>query len=291
MAAAGRLTTEPTQPTGRPSRWPALAIAVLVLGTAVAYSQTGPGGATTPVVAAAGARDISAPGFWTLLWGYRWQFLRGTGLTIQLSLLSMALASTWGLALALARVYGGTLLSRAALLYVEFVRGTPLLVQLYFLYYGLPQIPGLGDFFKSVPTFWYGVLGIGMNYAAYEAEIYRAGLIAIPRGQTEAGLALGLSRAQVVRLVVLPQALRLVVPPVTNDFVALFKDTSIVSIIAIRELTSEFRSAATTNPAFYLGFSAVTALIYFLVSFPVSKMARMLEERIHPAHDHGSKPH
>jgi polar amino acid transport system substrate-binding protein len=221
-----------------------------------------------------------------LLWNFRTLFLQGTWLTIQISVLSMALAMSVGLVLALLRLYGNPILSRMALAYVEFVRGTPLLVQLFFIYYGLPQLPFCPIKLSAMSA---AILGVGLNYAAYEAEIYRAGIMAIPRAQTEAGLALGFSRRQVVRLVVLPQALRLVVPPVTNDFVALFKDTSIVSVVAISELTQTFRNAGIATQR-YLEFAIVTALIYFAISYPISKFARFLESRIHPHHDFDTQP-
>ena len=163
--------------------------------------------------------------------------------------------------------------------------GLPLLIQLYFIYYGLPQIPVVGFKLDSMTA---AVLGVGLNYAAYAAEIYRAGLMAIPRPQTEAGLALGLSRSQTVRLVVLPQALRLVIPPVTNDFVALFKDTSIVSMLAIAELTHTFRAASIATGR-YFEFAVITALIYFAISYPISRLARHMEKRIHPHHDYDTQ--
>lgn len=224
--------------------------------------------------------------FWELLWNYKSLFVLGTWVTIQISVLSMLLAVSVGLALALMRLYGCRLVSRMALAYVEFVRGTPLLVQLFFIYYGLPQLPFLSIKLSAMTA---AIMGVGLNYAAYEAEIYRAGIMAIPRAQTEAGLALGLSRWQTVRLVVLPQALRLVVPPVTNDFVALFKDTSIVSVVAISELTQTFRNAGIATQR-YLEFAVVTALIYFAISYPISRFARKLELRIHPHHDFDTQP-
>ncbi len=226
--------------------------------------------------------------FPVLLWRYRWQFLWATLKTIQISVLAMMLASALGLFLALCRLYGNRLVSRTALAYIEFVRGTPLLVQLYVIFFGLPNIPVVGPYL-TLPQMTAAVLGIGLNYAAYEAEIYRAGIMTIPRSQTEAGLALGLTRFQTLRLVVLPQAFRVVTPPVTNDFVALFKDTSIVSVLGLTELTQVFRMASGTTQRF-LGFALVTALIYFALSYPISKLARYLESRIHPHHDYGTRP-
>lgn len=241
------------------------------------------------IAAAAGAWAFAQTGndpFWRYLWNFRWQFARGTWMTIQISVLAMILAMALGLVLAICRLYAPPVIARLALAYIEFVRGTPLLVQLYFLYYGLPHLP-LGGI--RLEAFTAAVFGMGLNYAAYEAEIYRSGLMAVPRAQTEAALALGLSHRQTLRLVVLPQALRLVVPPVTNDFVALFKDTSIVSVVAMTELTKTFINAGISTQR-YLGFALVTALIYFAISYPISKLARALERRVHPHHDYDFQP-
>ncbi len=213
-------------------------------------------------------------------------FLRGTWMTIKISVLAMILASVLGLTLALMRVYGSALLRGPALLYVEFMRGTPLLIQLLFIYYGLPQIPVVG---MKLDAFAAAIIGVGLNYAAYSAEIYRAGLMSVPRTQTEAALALGLTRRQAVRFVVLPQALRLVVPPITNDFVALFKDSSIVMILGLSELTFTFRSASIAT-GHYLEFAIITALIYFGLAYPLARLARRLEKRIHPHHDFDTQP-
>ena len=131
----------------------------------------------------------SSQSFGSLLRNFLPLFARGTWITIKISLLAMLLASALGLCLALMRVYGNGFVSRVALAYVEFVRGTPLLVQLFFIYYGLPQIPGIGLKLGGMVA---AIVGVGLNYAAYEAEIYRAGIMAIPRAQTEAALALGL---------------------------------------------------------------------------------------------------
>lgn len=221
-----------------------------------------------------------------MVWNFLPLFAKGTWLTVEISVLAMALATTFGLLLALGRLYGPRWLASCIIGYIEFMRGTPLLIQLFFIYYGLPQIPYVGI---ELPPLAAAILGVGFNYAAYEAEIYRSGIMAIPRTQMEAALALGLSRRQAVRLVVLPQALRLVIPPVTNDFVALFKDTSIVSMLAISELTMVFRSASMATGR-YAEFALLTAAIYFALAYPLSKLARRLEEKIHPHHDFGSKP-
>lgn len=200
-------------------------------------------------------------------------FVQGTAMTIAVSVLGMLLAVTLGATLAVARVYGPLPISWLAAAYVEVFRGTPLLIQLFLIYYGLPNLGIQLDAFVAA------VVGLGLNYAAYEAENYRAGLLAVPRGQIEAALALGMDRWQMLREVVMPQAFRIVIPPVTNDFIALFKDSSVVSVITLVELTKAYgmMASATYN---YLGFGLVTAAIYFAISYPTSLFARWVEAKM-----------
>jgi len=199
--------------------------------------------------------------------------LKGAGLTIFLSVASMALAIVLGLFIALTRLYGPPMAVMSATAYIEVYRGTPLLVQLFILYYGLPNV-GI-----TLSPLAAAIIGLGMNYAAYEAEVYRAGLEAVPRGQMEAALSLGMSRSLALRKVVFPQAFRISLPAVTNDFIALFKDSSIVSVIAMVELTKTYGIlAATTLRYFELGL--VVALLYFGMSYPLSIMARRLERKL-----------
>src|SRR5450756_2057467 len=200
--------------------------------------------------------------------------LRGAVTTVELSILGMVVAVTVGLFLVLARLYGIAPLRWFATAYIEVIRGTPLLIQLFLIYYGLPQI-GI-----KLNAFFAGVLGLGLNYAASEAENYRAGIQAIPRGQTEASQALGMNRRQILRHIVLPQALRLVIPPVTNDFIAMFKDSSIVSVITMVELTKVYGMLAMSTYD-YIGLGLMTAGIYFALSYPASLYANWLEKRLH----------
>jgi polar amino acid transport system substrate-binding protein len=203
--------------------------------------------------------------------------LRGAVTTVELSVLGMALAIVVGLVIVLARLYGMPPLPWLAQAYVEIIRGTPLLIQLFLIYYGLPQI-GI-----RLNAFLAGILGLGLNYAASEAENYRAGIQAIPHGQTEAALALGMSQWQSLRHVVLPQALRVVIPPVTNDFIAMFKDSSIVSVITMVELTKVYGMLAMSTYD-YVGLGLMTAAIYFGLSYPASILARWLEQRLRYDH-------
>jgi polar amino acid transport system substrate-binding protein len=203
--------------------------------------------------------------------------LRGAVMTVALSVLGMALAVAAGLVVVLGRLYGPAPVRWLAQAYVEVVRGTPLLIQLFIIYYGLPQT-GL-----RLNAFLAGVLGLGLNYAANEAENYRAGIQSIPRGQTEAALALGMSRGQILRRIVLPQALRVVIPPVTNDFISMFKDSSIVSVITMVELTKVYGELAASTYD-YIGLGLMTAGIYFALSFPASIFANWLERSL--SYDH-----
>ena len=205
-------------------------------------------------------------------WSHLALFAKGALITLRLSILAMALAIPLGLALAVLRLYGPALLSRLAGAYVELYRGTPVLLQLYVIYYGLAPVLKLGAFPAAV-------LGLGMNYAAYEAEVYRAGIQAVPRGQLEAALSLGMSLPLALRRVVLPQTFRLALPSVTNDFIALLKDSSLVSVITVVELTKQMTITSVDIRSWALP-GALCALMYFLMSYPLSLLAQRLEARL-----------
>ncbi len=159
------------------------------------------------------------------------------------------------------------------MVYVEVLRGTPLLLQLYVVFFLLPEI-GI-----RIPAFFAAVAGLAINYSAYEAEIYRAGLQAVPRGQMEAALALGMSQSLALRRVVVPQAVRIVVPPVTNDFIAMFKDTSVCSVITVMELTKQY-SVQRNDTGATLELAVLTAVLYLMMSIPLARLASYLEKRM-----------
>jgi polar amino acid transport system substrate-binding protein len=205
------------------------------------------------------------------------RLLVGALVTVEISCLSMVLAVALGLFLALVRLYGVAPARWLATAYIELVRGTPLLIQLYLIYYGLPNLGIKLDAFAAA------VLGLGLNYAAYEAENYRAGIQGIPRGQMEAAMALGMTRLMALRTIIVPQAVRLVIPPVTNDFIALFKDSSLVSVIAMVELTKVYGMLATTTYD-YIGLGLMTAALYFALSYPASLYAGYLERKLRYDH-------
>ncbi len=197
--------------------------------------------------------------------------LRAAGITAVLSLLAMAIAVSIGLGVAAGRVYGGRTVRAVLAVYVEVIRGTPVLLQLFVIYYGLSSVVRL-------PAFAAAVIGLGLNYAAYESEIYRAALEAISRAQLEAARTLGLSEAQIFRLVRGPQALRLALAPMTNDFVALLKDSSLVSVITVVELTKQTAIYATNTGSWVIP-GILCAAVYLAFSLPLSRFARRLERR------------
>ncbi|HYV96597.1 MAG TPA: ABC transporter substrate-binding protein/permease [Gemmatimonadaceae bacterium] len=197
--------------------------------------------------------------------------LRAAVITLLLSCVAMALAVAMGLLIAAGRVYGPLALRVVLAAYVEVIRGTPVLLQLFVLYYGLSSVVRL-------PAMLAAILGLGLNYAAYESEIYRAALEAIPPVQLEAARTLGLSEMQILRLVRGPQALRLALAPMTNDFVALLKDSSLVSVITVVELTKQTAIYA-TNIGSWVVPGILCSFVYLAFSLPLSRFARRLERR------------
>src|SRR5438270_4754501 len=173
-----------------------------------------------------------------------------------------------GLLIAVARLYVLAPVRTVLAGYVELIRGTPLMLQLFVLFY-LLKLPAMGA----------AIAGLAINYSAYEAEIYRAGLQAIPPGQMEAALALGMSRGLALRRVIIPQAVRVVIPPVTNDFIALFKDTSVCSVITLVELTKQYSILANSTGG-VVEFALATAVLYMGMSVPLSWFSRWSERHL-----------
>jgi len=196
---------------------------------------------------------------------------RASAITIVLSCLSMGLAVVVGVLIATGRVYGAPPARLALTAYVELIRGTPILLQLFVLYYGLAAAIRL-------PAFAAALLGLALNYAAYESEIYRSALEAIPLGQLEAARTLGLSERQVLTLVRGPQAFRLALAPMTNDFVAMLKDSSLVSVLTVLELTKQTQIFATNLGSWVIPGSLCAAL-YLAMSLPLAALARWLERQ------------
>lgn len=198
---------------------------------------------------------------------------KGALMTLEISMISMALAMFLGLLTALLRLYGHPIIQWLAIAYVEVFRGTPLLIQLYLIFYGLPYV-GL-----TLDPFVAAVIGLGLNYGACEAENYRAGILSIPKTQMDAAQALGMNWFQSLRHIILPQAIRVVIPPVTNDFIALLKDSSLVSVISMVELTTVYGQLASSSFD-YLGLGLLTACVYFLIGLPFVRLARYFEHQM-----------
>ncbi len=227
--------------------------------------------APAPAAAPAESGGTSRRGIATLAIRYLPSLLSAALLTIALSCLAMALAVAAGTLVATGRIYGPAPLRGLLTVYVEATRGTPVLLQLFVLYYGLSAV-------VKLPAFVAAILGLGLNYAAYESEIYRGALEAVPTGQLDAARTLGLTEGQVLRLVRGPQAFRLALAPMTNDFVALLKDSSLVSVITVVELTKQ-TSIFAINAGTWLVPGALCALLYLAMSLPLARLARRLETR------------
>ena len=199
--------------------------------------------------------------------------LKGAELTILVSLLSYALSLVIGLLVGVARVSRYWPIRALATPYVQFIRGTPLLLQLFFIYYVLP-FGGL-----ILTPFTSAVWGLTLNYSAYMAEVFRGGILAIPKGQWEAGLSIGMSRRLLLRRIILPQALRIVVPAIGNFFVSIFKDSALVSTITMRDLMFSGQILASATFRHFEIFAEV-AVIYFLISYPTAKLVEYIEMRL-----------
>jgi polar amino acid transport system permease protein len=212
--------------------------------------------------------------------------LEGFGQTLLLSLVSAALALLWGLVLALLRQSPGrsmTPVRGLVIAYIDVLRGIPLLLVILLISGSLPFLTFLPEelrapsFFGKPDIFWYGVMSITLTYGAYYAEVYRAGLEAVPYGQMEAARSLGMSHSKAMRHVIVPQAVRKVIPPLLNDFIALMKDTSLVSVIAFVEVVKagrEVQAETFNSSALTLG-----ALMFVIVTVPLARLVDRLIAR------------
>jgi len=235
------------------------------------YAKLLAGEPVQPVIGLDPSTSVVTLTKWDAARRYFPSLLRASVITLALSCLSMALAVGIGVVIATGRVYGGPPVRGLLLAYVELMRGTPILLQLFVLYYGLAAAIRL-------PAFGAALLGLALNYAAYESEIYRAALEAVSTGQLEAARTLGLTERQVLTLVRAPQAFRLALAPMTNDFVALLKDSSLVSVLTVLELTKQTQIFATNLGSWVLP-GTLCAALYLLMSLPLAALARRLERR------------
>jgi polar amino acid transport system substrate-binding protein len=208
---------------------------------------------------------------------------RAASVTVLLALGSMVIAVVLGLPLALGQWKGPVWLRPLCTGYVEFFRGTPVLVQLLFLYFGLPVI-GI-----AMPGWLTALVGLGLNYAAYESQVYRASLESIPKGQWEAAYLLGMSPLLAFRRIIFPQAFRFALPPMTNDFVSLFKDTSVAFAISVWELATAYRELANASGQFLL-LGVVVSAFYLAMSLPMAHLAQLLERRLRGQAPESSEP-
>jgi polar amino acid transport system permease protein len=215
--------------------------------------------------------------------------LDGFWVTLKLSIISGVLALVWGLVLSVLRQLPGKAtapLRWLTIAYIDVFRGVPLLLVL-FLISGflsaaqaegvIPEVIGLPTWFGETSPFWYGVIALTLTYGAYMAEVYRAGIEAVPSGQTEAARSLGMSHGQTMRFIVVPQAVRKVIPPLLNDFIALMKDTSLVSVIGALEVVQagfDIQTAEFNGSGLVLG-----ALFFLVVTIPLARVVDYLIRR------------
>jgi glutamine transport system permease protein len=210
-------------------------------------------------------------------------FLHGALNTLIYCVSSFPLALLLGLILALMKSSSFTWLSTPAKIFIEVIRSTPFITQIFILYYGVGALLVTINA-STIDNAWSaGIAALALNYAAYEAEVFRAGFLSVEHGQTEAALSLGLTSGQNFLRIVLPQAIPLMIPPFVNDFIYMLKDSAIVSVISGTELTSVlevWRSHHGSNP---LPLFALAVVLYLLLSLPTSYVARLFESRLRSA--------
>ncbi|MEH6890325.1 amino acid ABC transporter permease [Bacillus sp. JJ864] len=192
--------------------------------------------------------------------------------TIPLTLITFIIGLALATVTALCRISGNRVLERIARIYVSIIRGTPLLVQLFIIFYGLPTI---GITINSFPA---AIIGFSLNVGAYASEIIRASILSIPKGQWEAAYTIGMSYPQALRRIILPQASRVSIPPLSNTFISLIKDTSLASLILVTEMFRKAQEIAATNYEFLIVYTEA-GLIYWVICFLLSIVQQMLEKR------------
>lgn len=201
------------------------------------------------------------------------QLLVAAGGTLKMTALAYLVAVVAGLTIALARLSRRRMVAAVAGWYVELIRGTPALTQLFLIYFGLASV-GI-----VLSAFTAAVIGLGLNYAAYMSEVYRAGIDAVHRGQREAALAIGMTNALAMRTIILPQAVRIIVPPMANYAVSLLKDTSVASLISAPELMLRARDLS-SEYFMPMELYLLAGAMYLVMAYPLGKGARYLELRM-----------
>lgn len=206
--------------------------------------------------------------FWTIM-----KFLPdGILRTFQVTLSSIVIALIIGLLAGLGRISRVKIINRIATIYVEIIRGIPLLVQLFYIYYALGSLLQLSGMISAIAA-------MSICYGAYMGEIFRAGIQSIPKGQMEASLALGMTRGQALRRVIIPQTMRTILPPIGNEFIAMLKDSSLVSILAVSDLLRRGREYASTSFKYFESYTMV-ALVYLVMTLFFSRMVGIMENRL-----------
>lgn len=210
---------------------------------------------------------------WNIVWEHRWDLAHGAGLTVLLTVLTMLAAVPAGIVLALMRLSRSRILSTASLWFVEFFRNLPLILVVYWAFYVMPVF--LHIEFSAFTT---GLIALCLNVSAYNAETFRAGINSIRKGQMEAAIAVGMSRWQAMKKIIIPQAWRRVLPVLASTWVSLFKDTSLVSVIAVGELAHvalQIRSSSFR----VLEMLTAMAVIYWLMGYPQAKLVDWIHKR------------
>ena len=210
-------------------------------------------------------------------------FLGGARNTLIYCVVSFPLALLIGLILALMKSSPFAWINMPAKIFIEVVRSTPIITQLFLVYYGLGAVLANYNLAYLLNSWVAGITVLALNYAAYEAEVFRAGFLSVERGQTEAALSLGLTPGQNFFRVVLPQAVPLMIPPFVNDIIYMLKDSAIVSVISGTELTSVLRLAVFRHPSNTFPFFVLALVLYLLLSLPTSYVARFFERRLRAA--------
>ena len=209
----------------------------------------------------------------SLIWNSLPLLLAGAGVTIEITAIAVGLGFVFGLITSVCRLSGVKILNILAVCYVNIIRGTPLLVQIFLIYFALPMIIG-----ERINPFVAAVAACSVNSGAYVAEIFRAGIQSVDKGQMEAGRSLGLSWMQTMRYIILPQAFKHVIPPLGNEFISMTKETSLVSVIGFEELTRRGQLiSAKTYGSFEIWLTV--AFIYLVMTFTIAQLVSYLERR------------
>ena len=199
--------------------------------------------------------------------------LVGAGVTLKITAISVGLGLLFGLFIGIAQISRVAIFRIPAKIYVDFLRGTPLLVQIFMIYFALPMLIG-----TRIDPFIAAIVACSINSSAYIAEIFRGGILSIDKGQKEAGRSLGLNWYQTMRFVLIPQAFKRIIPPLGNEFIAMLKDSSLVSVIGFEELTRQGQLIIASTYGAMEIWTAV-ALIYLALTFPITRLVAYLEKR------------